>query len=242
MSEQIQPSIDNITIIKDIVAWIGTALAIGLKITPSVLFYKIFMKIEKHNIIPESMLVFNVLVGQLWMCYWLRQDNFVPTFSAGVGTCFSILFAALYLFIIFNGKWTTFIIALLIVGDLILQVFYGLLYILPLPIVGKFAMIINIISYAAPGQNIIKVIRKGDYKLIPIVTTMAGLLCSMSWTLFGILQKDWNAIIPNSLGIFFSSVNILVWFIFYCKSKGNNSNEKSKALVEEGVEMKPAKD
>ena len=103
-------------------------------------------------------------------------------------------------------------------------------------------MIINIISYAAPGQNIIKVIRKGDYKLIPIVTTMAGLLCSMSWTLFGILQKDWNAIIPNSLGIFFSSVNILVWFIFYCKSKGNNSNEKSKALVEEGVEMKPAKD
>lgn len=88
MSEQIQPSIDNITMIKDIVAWIGTALAIGLKITPSVLFYKIFMKIEKHNIIPESMLVFNVLVGQLWMCYWLRQDNFVPTFSAGVGTCF----------------------------------------------------------------------------------------------------------------------------------------------------------
>ena len=45
MSEQIQPPIDNIAMIKNIVAWIGTALAIGLKITPSVLFYKIFMKI-----------------------------------------------------------------------------------------------------------------------------------------------------------------------------------------------------
>ena len=102
-------------------------------------------------------------------------------------------------------------------------------------------MVINIISYAAPGQNIIKVIKKKDYKLIPIVTTIAGLLCSLSWTLFGILQKDWNSIIPNGLGIIFSSINIIVWLIFYCKSKRKEKN--SEALVEkEGVEMKPTKD
>ena len=45
--------------VKDIIAWIGTAIGIGLNITPAVLFYKIFRKIENYKIVPESMMVFS---------------------------------------------------------------------------------------------------------------------------------------------------------------------------------------
>ena len=99
------------------------------------------------------------------------------------------------------------------------------MYIIPLEYVGTIAMVVNIINYAAPGQNIIKVIKEGNYKLIPIVTTVFGAMCSVSWFTFGVLQKDWNCIIPNTLGMLFSAINIITWTVFYCKA-GEEKKEK----------------
>ena len=133
----------------------------------------------------------------------VRQNAFVPTVSSGIGTGLSILFAWIYLYVFLEGKPLYFFFAFLLVADLVGQFYYALMYIIPLEYVGKIAMVVNIINYAAPGQNIIKVIKEGNYKLIPIVTTVFGAMCSVSWFTFGVLQKDWNCIIPNPLGMLF---------------------------------------
>lgn len=239
MSEQIQsvqPEGINMDTVKDIIAWIGTAIGIGLNITPAVLFYKIFRKIENYKIVPESMMVFNILCSMLWTCYWLRQDNFVPTVSSGIGTGLSIIFAILYLLVVFEGRYMVNLFSVLLVFDLCAQLYYVLVYLLPLDAVGKIAMVINIINYAAPGQNIIKVIKEGNYKLIPIVTTIFGFLCSASWFTFGVLQKDINCIIPNSLGLLFSSINMITWTVFYLRRKPEDE-KKDKMIEETGVEL-----
>jgi hypothetical protein len=65
------------------------------------------------------------------------------------------------------------------------------------------------------------VFKTGNHKLIPIISSIVGLLCSCDWTIYGFYIDDWNVIIPNILGIVFSIVNISTWLYFYQKNKVN---------------------
>ena len=42
--------------------------------------------------------------------------------------------------------------------------------------------------------------------LVPIHITVIGLMCSSCWFLYGFLKDpvDWNVVIPNALGKFYS--------------------------------------
>lgn len=213
----------------DIIGWIGTAIGIGLNISPIILFWKVLRKIEKKDIIPESMLIFNILCSLLWATYWLRKVVFVACFSSSVGTILSIIFSIVYLYVTFEDSIFKFLVAAFIDLDICAQLYYILVYIVPdVEYIGTVAMVVNIINYAAPGQNILKVIKEGDYKLIPIVTTLFGAACSLSWLSFGILKRDINCIVPNSLGMVFSVVNISIWTIFYLKRKPETEDKDAK--------------
>ena len=219
----------------DIIGWIGTAIGIGLNISPIILFWKVLRKVEKKDIIPESMLIFNILCSLLWATYWLRKVVFVACFSSSVGTILSIIFSIVYLYVTFEDSITKFLVAAFIDLDICAQLYYILVYIVPdVEYIGTVAMVINIINYAAPGQNILKVIREGDYRLIPIVTTLFGAACSLSWLSFGILKKDINCIVPNSLGMVFSTANISIWAYFYLKRNSKKQNDdKAQELKEQ---------
>jgi hypothetical protein len=67
------------------------------------------------------------------------------------------------------------------------------------------------------------------YELLPIESSIVGLLCSISWFTYSFLDKfDINITIPNGLGnlillikigIIFSVINIVVWVYYYKKAK-----------------------
>lgn len=62
--------------------------------------------------------------------------------------------------------------------------------------------------------------RTKNYKLIPIVTTVIGLLNAIIWSLFGIFKGwDFFVIIPNAIGIVFTIFQASLWFYFYKQSK-----------------------
>ena len=63
----------------------GTAMGIGLGITPIFPFIEIIRGKEKATIFPESMIFFNILCPHLWASYWIRQCVFIPFFSAIFG-------------------------------------------------------------------------------------------------------------------------------------------------------------
>ena len=82
-----------------LVAWIGTIIGCILNLTPITMFRKIYLEEESIEIVPESMLIFNILCPSLWACYWwLQVDKFVPFFSAMLGVGLSEIFALIYLF------------------------------------------------------------------------------------------------------------------------------------------------
>ena len=79
--------------------------------------------------------------------------------------------------------------------------------------------------YAAPGEKIYTICKNGNYKLIPIWSTLGGLACSTSWMFYGIYKDDKYLIIPNALGCASAIVQLIV-FIVYRKKYFNKMNNK----------------
>ncbi len=216
-----------------IVSWIGTIIGIILNLSPCVLFYNIHLGKEKYTIIPESMLIFNILCPSLWACYWyLQEDKFVPFFSAVAGLGISEIFSLLYLYYLSGKCLKKYLLFALLEINLVIEFNYVLIRIIgDYPTVGNIAVVVNILTYIAPGQNIIKVCKEKNYKLIPIASTLSGASCALSWLIFGLLIKDIHTIIPNTLGLIFAGINSLIWAYFYCKRDKDAEEEDKKELI-----------
>ena len=223
-----------------IVSWIGTVIGIILNLSPAVLFWNIHLGKEKYTNIPESMLIFNILCSSLWACYWwLQEDKFVPFFSATAGLGLSEIFSLLYLYYFSDKCLKKYFLYAILEINLVIEFNYVLIKIIgDYKMVGNIAVFVNILTYIAPGQNIIKVCKEKNYKLIPIASTLSGASCALSWLIFGILIKDIHTIIPNSLGLIFAAINSSIWAYFYCKRhKNDDEDEKREVITPEKEEI-----
>ena len=215
-----------------IVSWIGTVIGIILNISPIVMFYSIVTGKNKLEIVPESMIIFNILCSSIWACYWyLQVDKFVPFFSSAFGLAISEIYSLIYLFYFSNKDWKKYLLFAFLEINLVVEFNYGLLVILGDYItVGNIAVVVNIITYITPGQNIIKVFKTKNYNLIPISSTISGALCTLCWFIFGLLIWDIRTIIPNGLGLIFATINSAVWIYFYC-NRNKEEDEKSEKIT-----------
>ena len=215
-----------------IISWIGTVIGIILNISPIVMFYSIIQGKNKIEIVPESMLIFNILCSSLWACYWyLQVDKFVPFFSSAFGLALSEIFALIYLFFLADKSWKKYLLFAFLEINLVLEFNYGLLVVLGDYItVGNIAMVVNIITYITPGQKIYQVIKTKNYNLIPILSTLSGSLCTLCWLIFGLLIWDIRTIIPNGLGLVFATINSGVWAYFYF-TRDKEKDEKEEKIT-----------
>ena len=221
-----------------IVSWIGTVIGIILNISPIVMFYSIIKGKNKIEIVPESMLIFNILCSSLWACYWyLQVDKFVPFFSSAFGLALSEIFSLIYLFFLAEKDWKKYFLYAFLEINLVLEFNYALLFIIKDYItVGNIAMVVNIITYITPGQKIYQVIKTRNYNLIPISSTLSGSLCTLAWLIFGLLIWDIRTIIPNGLGLVFATINTTVWIYFYfTRNKDEDDKEEKMTPNEEEI-------
>ena len=215
---------------------LGTCMGIGLGLTPIPPFISIIKGKESVKIFPESLIFINIICPQLWCTYWIRQANFIPFFSAIVGLTLGLVFSTIYLYFYLGkstGKW---LLALCAQFSIFLSFHYFLLYVLPsYSYIGFAAMVSGIITSITPAQNVVKVFKKGEYKLIPIWTCVFGGLCSACWLVFGILIKDIYNIIPNGISLTIQVCNISIWTYFYCtrKEKKETKDEEEKLQDED---------
>jgi uncharacterized protein with PQ loop repeat len=204
--------------IADIVAWIGTIAGFLLNVAPMVLYYKIIKGQEKYTIMPESMLILNLLCGELWFCYWYKKGEFIPCLSSSFGLVLGTISCMIYLYFFLEKKKLKWLVGVFITLDLVGQLYYICVHIFKTADpTGNLATVLTVFNYVAPGQNIMKVIREQNSKYIPIASVLSGAFCSGAWFLFGLLKWDIPTIICNGLSLFFASVNTIVWTIYYCK-------------------------
>ena len=155
-----------------LISTIGTIITFILNISPITLFIKIIKESEKYEIVPESMLILNIICGELWFCYWLVLNKFVPMISGGLGMIISIIFGIIYLYYFSNKKKFNWLLNSLFLIYLVYIIYYFFYKFNNNPdLTGKLACFINIITFISPGQNVIYVIQTGKYNYIPIYTT-----------------------------------------------------------------------
>lgn len=205
---------------------LGTVMGIGLGITPIFPFMDIIRGKENVKIFPESMIFFNILCPHLWMTYWIRQAIFIPFFSAIFGFILALMFSTIYIYFYINKDTSKWILALVGKFAIVGGFHYFLLYILPsYHYIGFAAMIVGIFTSIAPAQNVLTVIRKRNYKLIPICSCVFGALCNFFWLAFGIMLKDIYNIIPNAICFTINVSNTCIWIYFYI-TRDKNAEEK----------------
>ena len=212
---------------------LGTIFSVFLSFSPTVPFIQVFKRREKIEILPEGMLLCQLLNRLLWGSVWVLTKRVIPFINAAVGIFITSVFIVLYFYLYFDRiYYKTFMgfIALIIfeLSISMVAIFYG-----SVPTVSLLAMIFNVAMYIAPGQKILRVIKEKNYKLIPIRSTIVSILCSGSWLIYGIVINLVAQIIPNALGLFFSIANTLAWIYFYINrpNKKNNLEEEKFAVV-----------
>ena len=197
----------------------NTLITIILNLSPIFVFIPVLKGRQKYSNIPFLMLVFNLLNCICWSCYWYRMTFMFPLLCNAICYVISTTFFVIYLFFFAKKVVQTFcfyIILLIIIETIIMFIS---LYIFNLKLYGIILIVVNVLMFIAPGQNVIRVIKERNYKLIPIATTIIAIICSGGWLLFGIYVKDINCILPNMIGLACSIVTTFIWFFFYIRAK-----------------------
>ena len=218
----------------EIVSWTATILGFGLKASPIVLFYQIAVGNKKIEIVPEMLIICNVLSAELWFSYWIRiKTKMAPIVSSSVSFVLGVIFSIIYLFY-FSQKKCSKLFIYVIMECLAIALLYYTLSLTEIKIVGFIANCVNILNFISPAQRIVRVCREKNYSLIPIATTVLGCISSFLWLVFGILINDYNVMIPNTISVLIALFNTSIWFYFYCTRK--EKKEKPKDNEEEMIE------
>ena len=229
--------IESLVPIKSYVSLFSTILNISLNLSPIVIFISIVKGKEKYTNIPPLMLLFSFLNNAIWGGYWYRKNEMSVFWCCFICVVIATIFSAWYLYYYAEkniGKFIFYILCQIAFEMGIVLLFFSNL--IDLYIVGILLIAINTMQYVSPAQNLIKVIKEKNHKLIPIVSTIIGALCSGGWLLFGLIVGDINSIISNGLGCLSSIITTVIWFWIYTKYGKKEKEEEE--LVEKDEEEK----
>ena len=217
--------------LESIVSWTATIIGFGLKASPIVLFYQIASGRAKIEIVPELLIICNVLCAELWFSYWTTKGNkLAPLVSSSVSLILGLIFSFIYLYYFSEKKCFKFTFYIFLESLGVCSLFYGLSQV-DVNTIGIIANIVNVITFISPGQKIVRVCKEKNYHLIPIVTTIFGCITSFCWLCFGILIHDINCIIPNFISVIMAIFNTSIWTYYYCNSK-NKKDENEEKMIE----------
>ena len=205
--------------------WIGTVITTFFFIAPVVPFLKLIKGEMSIKESPGILLICTFLNCILWGDYGLLFDRFLQYFPNGLGGSITLVWLTIYLIYFADKKlaYSLLYIFLLIVSVVGLALLFY--FVVPVNITGNIVVVFNVLMYASPGEKMITVCKTGNYKLIPIWSTIGGTAGSACWLIYGIYVQDWNIIIPNLLGVLCSIVQIVVFLIYKGRYKGNVKEE-----------------
>ena len=220
----------NEDMVGNIFGWVGTGISTFFYIAPIVPFIKLIKGEITYKESPGILLICSFMNCILWGDYGLLLDRFLIYFANGIGGVITLIWIVIFIIHFVEKRFAMALLYNLILIVAIVGIAMLFFFIVPYEVTGKIAMVFNVLMYASPGEKMITVFKTGNYKLIPIWSTLGGTACSACWMIYGIYLVDWNQIIPNALGVIFSIIQIIV-FLFYKLKNGNEVKEEDSSEV-----------
>ena len=217
-------------LIENIFGWIGLIISTYFYCSPVVPFIKVLKGDMKYKDFPGILLMCSMMNCIFWIDYGLLKNKIQVYLTCSIGGTITLIWITIY--VIFMAKKD--ILFSILINLLLLLAMFSLTYKFyntNVEITGYVALVFNVLMLAAPGEKIINVIKTGKYELIPIFSTIGSLLCSGSWLMFGVYSGDLTLIIPNGLGLLFGVFQLVIYCIFYKKTKSLKSNEEEETKV-----------
>jgi hypothetical protein len=206
----------------------GTVIAVGLNLSPCILFYEFFRGKRNLSSIPEMMLIMGVFCGTTNFAYGIILSNRMMIINGIICDSLQILYAILYLYYYAGKDCMKWLLYSFIALNLTFEVLYIFANVIEYHTSNEFAnyftgifnIFMTIINAAAPGQNIVVVFKTKNFTLIPVWTTFAQLLCSGLWGVYGFFIPEIKMIIPNVIGSLLCIFQIIAYFYARISSGG----------------------
>jgi solute carrier family 50 protein (sugar transporter) len=224
-----------------ILGWIGNCIAIVFFISPVFQFIELIQGKRKVEECPFIALMINILQNSSQVGKALRMNQLQSWVCNLIGGIFTVIWLSIW--IIYYTKFT-FLPTLFwyfIMLEMFLVIFYVFYTMIPQLAAQWICMIINIGMCAGPCENLLTVVRTGNYTLIPIVTSILNLANSFCWFIYGLGQNDFSIYVPNIIGMALGAIQIAFWAIYRAKAGGHWDPEEHKEGNENaGAEEKAA--
>lgn len=227
---------------EEILSWIGTISGILLNISPVLMIYNLYIGNLKYYEMPYLYFISNVLCNVSNICYGIATNEDMIKYSSALGLILALFWLIIFLYkfhfpddssvsdsksnntSINHKESRKFILHLIIIINIVVELFYFLIYVLTKEDLKKnvsfgLSAVFCVINALTPGQKAKEVWQKYDKKLLPIITIFFGFFCTFSWTIFSILNNHDYLIISNASASCLSLIFIIIYFRAYYKGK-----------------------
>ena len=227
-------------LVGDIFGWIGSVISVIFFIVPCVPFYNLIKEKITYKDTPGILLICSVINCIFWVVYGVKLGLTQSFITNAIGAIITTVWICIFLIFWVKKhalKSVGFIVLTLVVFVGIFCLFY---FVVDPEITGYFAMVFNVLMYAAPGEKIYRVIKNKDYTLIPIFSTIAAFVNSACWLIYGICNSDIDIIVPNVLGLVFAVLQVILYLVI--KYKYHKDSETKKDGEDNATEKKEEKE
>ena len=219
-----------------IFGWTGTAIATIFYILPIIPYLKLIKGEMTIKEVPGVLLICSFLNCILWSDYGILNNLFSVYFANGLGGSISLIFITIFLIYLADKKIVYALLYNFFLIVCVAEIYFLCYYVIDAETTGIIANVFNVLMYAAPGEKIYLICKNGNYKLIPIWSTLGALVCSACWMAYGFYKNDFLLKLPNALGCGSAIIQLIVYIIFRQKYKNklkkNPEPTEKQTLVE----------
>ena len=205
-------------IVGDIFGWVGSLISTYFFLSAGIPIFQLIKGESKLKEIPGILLICSFLNCILWAMYGLLKDRFLQYAPNGLGGSITLIWITIYLIYLAEQKIQLALLYNLCLIACLVGLCFLFYFLVAADITGKIVLIFNVLMYAAPGEKMYTVCKTGNYKLIPIWSTVGAAACSACWLIYGLYVGDIYVTIPNALGVLASIIQFIVYFIFKNKN------------------------
>ena len=214
-----------------IIEWISQIASTAYFLTPLIPIINVYKNKLSIKKIPLFLLITIILNCLLWLtCGLTRKAEeggiwISMIITNGIGLLTNFVIFLLYLHKFFQKRLPVFIAFIFFIVVVLVESFLILYF-----LVGKYdtigicGMIVNILMYASPSLNIVKLIKTGEYDFLPIVTNSIGFVCCLLWIIYGIIvtegtSQQFRIIGSNSISLIVVLIQIGYWSYYFYKKQ-----------------------